>query len=175
MEEGSHHLLKLYVYQMKQDDPKKCTSNKLQHLKLIKTVFNISRLPKSIVVLNPYAEEVLLPEDRELIFRKGLMVIDCSWNKAEEVFTRKFRGINRKLPVLLAANPVNYGRKSKLSSAEALSAALYIIGLKEDAEKLMRPFKWGTGFIALNRQLLEDYSLTISREDIIKIEEAYFY
>lgn len=50
--------LKLYIYLMKQDDPKKCTSNRLQRLKLVKPIFNRMRIPRKAVVLNPFARDV---------------------------------------------------------------------------------------------------------------------
>ena len=59
-------------------------------------------------------------------------------------------GVHRILPFLVAANPVNYGKPSKLTCAEAIAATLYIVGLKEDALTIMKPFKWGCQFIALN-------------------------
>jgi len=167
-------LLKLFVYQMNQDDPKKCTSKRLNHFGLVKTIYHISKLPKKVIVLNPYSEEVLFPGDRDIVLWDGLMVIDCSWKRAEEVFLTKFRGINRRLPILLAANPINYGHPSNLSSLEALAAALYIIGLKDEAEKLTKVVKWGPVFIKLNENPLNDYSVAKNREDISEIEKTYF-
>jgi len=174
MDERGAGRLRLFVYQMNQDDPKKCTSNRLSHLGLVKTIYHISRLPRNAVILNPYSDEALFPGDRELIMRGGLVVIDCSWKRAEEVFSKRFQGVNRRLPTLLAANPVNYGHKSDLSSVEALAAAVYIVGLKEEAERLMKIFKWGPTFIALNREPLDDYSSAKNREDINRIEGEYF-
>ena len=131
-------------------------------------------MPKNAVILNPYSEDALFPGDRDPILRSGLVVVDCSWKRAEDVFSKRFQGINRRLPILLAANPVNYCHQSSLSSVEALAAALYIIGLKEEAEKLVEIFKWGPVFIALNKNPLEDYSSATSREAISEIEHDYF-
>lgn len=169
------YVLKLFVYQMKQDDPKKCTSNKLCRLHLVQPRFRISRLPQNRVLLNPYAEEILLPNDRALIQRGGLAIIDCSWKKAEEIFVKRIRGIHRKLPTLIAANPVNYGHAHRLSSAEALAAALYIMSLKREAERLMNVFKWGPAFLSLNKNLLEEYGLAETEEDIREIARSYFH
>ncbi len=165
---------RLFVYLMKQDDPKKCTSNRLSHFRLSRPVSHASWLPRSVVVLNPYAEAVLFPGDRQLLIRGGLVAVDCSWEKADKVFSKRIHGVQRKLPTVLAANPVNYGHPAKLTSVEALSAALYIVGFKEEAERILKPFKWGPVFIALNKQPLEEYSSAKNEEDIKIMEESYF-
>lgn len=175
MDEGeAGHFLKLFVYQMNQDDPKKCTSHRLSHLGLVKTLNRAFKIPRNAVILNPYSEDVLFPGDRDLVVRGGLAVIDCSWKRAEEVFLKRFQGINRRLPILLAANPTNYGHPSKLSSVEALAATLYIVGLKKEADRLVNAFRWGPVFIALNKNPLEEYSLAKNRENIGEIEGTYF-
>jgi pre-rRNA-processing protein TSR3 len=166
--------LKLYVYLMKQDDPKKCTSARLSRFKLAKPIFHRTRIPRKAVVLNPFAGEVFFPKDRETVEQGGLLAIDCSWEKARQVFSERFRGVKRRLPTLIAANPVNYGHAHKLSSVEALAAALYIANFKKAAERITEPFKWGHVFIELNREPLEDYALAKDRSEIRKVEEAYF-
>jgi pre-rRNA-processing protein TSR3 len=74
----------------------------------------------------------------------------------------------------MAANPINYGKISILSSAEALSATLYIANYIEESRRLMSIFKWGPNFLELNKNPLEDYRLAKTPEDMIKIEEEYF-
>ena len=166
--------LRLFAFMMHQDDPKKCTCGRLSHFGLVTPISRVSKIPKNAVLLNPYSEETLFPGDKELVVQGGLGVIDCSWKRAKEVFSKRFRGTSRRLPILLAANPVNYGHASDLSSAEALIAALYIVGLVEDAERLAKIFKWGPVFIALNKEPLQDYSSAKSRDDINRIENEYF-
>ena len=61
-----------------------------------------------------------------------------------------------------------------LSSAEALAAGLYIAGFKDQAKKLLYVFKWGPNFFILNEDALEEYSSAHSREEILKVEHAYF-
>lgn len=165
---------KLYVYLMRQDDPRKCTSARLLRFKLVKPIYRWHRYLRNSVLLNPYAEEALFPGDKPTIEKYGIVIVDCSWAKAREVFSKSYIGRNLSLPTLLAANAVNYGHPNKLSSAEALAAALYITGFKRDAETLMKVFRWGHTFIQLNHQPLEEYSQASKREEITAIERTYF-
>lgn len=159
---------------MRQDDPKKCTASKLVRFNLAKLITSPKLLPNSSIILNPYARDVLTRMDKNLIERGGLTVVDCSWKKAAEVFKMRFRGVKRRLPSLLAANPVNYGKLGMLSSAEALAAALYITGYEKLATKVLSIFKWGETFLALNEGALKDYSRARSVDRLLKLEEEYF-
>jgi pre-rRNA-processing protein TSR3 len=164
---------KLYAYQMKQDDQRKCTAAKLCRFGLAQPISHGSRIPKRGITLNPKALNIFSPNDKPYL-SYGLVAIDCSWKRIDEVFSKRFRGLNRRLPLLIAANPINYGKISILSSVEALAAALYIANYIEESRKLMSIFKWGPNFLVLNKNPLEDYRLAKSPEDMIRIEREYF-
>jgi len=145
---------KLFVVYFDQCDPKKCTSMKLKKFNLVKFVPKIRFLPKQAIILDPFAPKILNISDRLHIEKFGLAVIDCSWKHANHVF-QKFR-TGRRLPRLLAANSVNYGRWEKLSSAEAFAAALFLIQHNDMAELLLSKFTWGHAFFDLNHTFLTD-------------------
>ena len=158
---------------MHQDDPVKCTASKLVRARMLKPIARASMISKNSLVLNPSVAEILTKHDCRHI-EKGLVVIDCSWKRAEEVFVKRFKGIGRRMPLLLAANPTNYGHLFTLSSVEALSAALVILGFREEAERLLSQFKWGRTFLELNADPLQDYSQAEDPESIAEIEKEYF-
>jgi len=166
--------IRLLIYHMRQDDSRKCTSLKLFHFGLAKPLSRKSSIPRRAVVLNPKATNVLCRLDRKLTLVGGLVAIDCSWEKAEDVFSHDFRGFNRRLPALVAANPVNYGQISKLSSVEALAAVLCIFGFESQAKDILSKFKWGETFLVLNRELLRDYRQAEDQREVEKIEKEYF-
>uniref|UniRef100_A0A7N0V0S0 18S rRNA aminocarboxypropyltransferase n=1 Tax=Kalanchoe fedtschenkoi TaxID=63787 RepID=A0A7N0V0S0_KALFE len=126
------------------------------------------------VVLSPVGTQCVSREDYELIQKKGLAVVDCSWARLSDVPFVKLRcTAPRLLPWLVAANPVNYGRPCQLSCVEALSAALIICGEKETADLILSKFKWGHAFLSLNRELLKAYSECENSADIISAQNAW--
>ena len=153
--------MKLFVLRMNQDDPKKCTAAKLVKFKIAS---DLKTTNKKNLVLDPFAEKTLFPKDKSRI--NSIVGIDCSWNLADKAFSKTFTGIKRKLPPLLAGNPVNYSKLNKLTTAEALSAALYILGFKKEAIDLLDKFKWGHTFYDLNKNLLNEYSSIESEEQV---------
>ena len=105
-----------------QDDPKKCTAAKLIKFGLAK---KITRSQPKTVLLHPYSEKTLLNHEKSLF--TSITGIDCSWALAEQVFEKDFVGISRKLPPLLAGNPVNYSKINKLTTVEAIAGAAFIL------------------------------------------------
>ena len=114
------------------------------------------------------AKTFLSPADLPLIQQYGIAGINCSWNRLNEIpFGKMGSGrTQRILPLLYAANSVNYGRPFKMNTAEALAASLYIVGLKEDAVNLLYPFGYGKEFIRLNYVALEAYSNCSSAAEV---------
>lgn len=165
---------RLFVYLMKQDDPKKCTSKKLFKFGHAISVTRPSMIPRLTIVLNPYATLLLSPTDRENAMRNGICAIDCSWEKAQSVFKRRFSKHERRLPILLAANPTHYAQPSVLSSVEALAGALSILGMKERAASILSLFKWGPAFLALNQEPLQDYAAAKNALEIEEAQRTYF-
>jgi pre-rRNA-processing protein TSR3 len=164
---------RIFVYMMRQDDPRKCTASLLTGRGLAVPVRKMSAIRGNPIVLNPASPMFLLRSDVTNAVRSGVMAIDCSWEKAEKVFMTQFPGTNRKLPALMAANPVNYARIGRLSTAEALSAALRIMGFRSQARELLSPFRWGETFFDLNEELLSRYARVGSERGIVKIEMDY--
>ncbi len=159
------------VYEYLQDDPKKCTAARLVYLHLAQRLHALRQIPRNAIVLNPAASKTLTPDDEPLASQYGIVALDCSWNRADQVFQTEIPGENRRLPGLLAGNPINYSAVGKLSTVEALSASLYILGNKDQALSLLQPFAWGRTFDSLNRELLETYRKN-DPEESIRLDEA---
>ena len=126
-------------------------------------------MPKRAIILNPFGEIAFSPADRQRIADFGLAALDCSWEHAEKVLSHHVKGTSRCLPVLLAGNPTNFAKATKLSTAEALAAALYIAGFKDEAKQVLSIFTWGHTFFELNAELLEAYAAAKDSGEIIEI------
>jgi len=153
-----------------QDDPKKCTAAKLVRFGLAK---KITSLRSKTALLHPFSERTLLNNEKTTF--NSITAVDCSWNKAEEMFQKKYSGIPRKLPPLLAGNPVNYSKINKLTTVEALASASFILGNEELCSDLLAKFNWGHTFLELNENLLKDYQNAQSEDDINSIITEYGY
>jgi len=164
---------RVMIYDYHQDDPRKCTSARLEKLHLVESLRSLRQIPRTAIVLNPTSNKTLSFQDRSIIEHYGLVGLDCSWNQADAVFQENIRGEHRRLPTLLAGNPVNYSIRGRLSTAEALAAALMITGFDTRAKQLIEVFKWGRTFLTLNRAPLREYSKTPS-ELMLRCEREYF-
>ncbi|MDQ1253639.1 MAG: pre-rRNA-processing protein [Euryarchaeota archaeon] len=164
--------ISLYIYHADQCDPKKCTGKKMSRFDLARLYDRVSKLPRSAILLDPMAEKAISPADDP---GYGIIVLDCSWEEVDRIFPElgKLNLEHRALPFLLAGNPVNFGRPFKLNSAEAFAAALYILGKKEQAKKVLSKFNWGHSFLELNMEPLEEYSKAKNSLEIIEIQSHY--
>jgi len=163
--------MELYIYNARQCNPKACTGAKLGRLGLAKVVYSPRQLPRSSLVLSPLATQVLSRRDSGFTV---LAALDCSWEEAERLIPR-LRNLNERiLPVLVAANPVNYGRPTKLSTLEALAGALCILGRADMAWRIARSVKWGCEFLRLNENLLKDYAECTGPEEVLQVQREYF-
>ena len=155
---------KITIFHADECDKKKCTAFKLEK----------QNKARGAIILNPFSDKSASPEDKDLVLKKGVVGLDCSWNKVSS--SAKFFSLtkyHRSLPFLIAASPVNYGKPCKLSTAEAIAATFYIVGFKDTAKDIMNGFKWGHTFIELNLELLEAYSGASNSSEVVAIQNEF--
>ena len=162
--------MKINLLMFYQDDPKKCTAAKLIKFGLAR---KITKSQSKTVLLHPYSKKTLLNKEKSLF--TSITGIDCSWVLAQEVFQKDFVGVSRKLPPLLAGNPVNYSKINKLTTVEAIAGAAFILGNEELSQKLLEKFNWGHTFLELNENLLHDYQKVTSEDQVNEIIREYGY
>lgn len=167
--------MKLLVYHLGQDDPKKCTARKMERFGLAKIIKRVEKIPRGSVILNPCTDCMFSVRDRDASLKYGIVAVDCSWQEVETVFSRLSRFKNhRYLPFLIAVNPVNFGKPGKLSTLEAFIASLYIIGEEEMAQRLSGLYKWSPHFLTMNKELLDMYRCSDDPEEIKKKLKEFF-
>ena len=157
----------LHVRYVGDDDPEKCTARKLARFDLV-TLHESDRATPRGLVLDPHAERALSPADCP----SRLVALDCSWASADEP-AFGLAGTHRALPYLVAANPVNFGRPMRLTTVEALAAALAILGHRERAAAILAKFTWGETFLELNAEPLERYAACADSAAVVEIQREY--
>jgi pre-rRNA-processing protein TSR3 len=166
-------MIRIFMWEFGQNDPKRDSGSKLCRLGYAKTL----KIGQNFggIVLSSETNMFISRSDMELLEKHGISGINCSWNRLEEVpFPKLGKSRNQRvLPFLYAANSVNYGRPFKLNTAEALAASLYICGFREDAQLLLSSFGYGPEFFRLNHVLLESYCACNSSREVGVAQERY--
>ncbi|HEX3000946.1 MAG TPA: DUF367 family protein [Methanoregula sp.] len=162
-------MIPLYAFRDNSCDPRKCTVKKLERAGFLKIFQKLQQIPRNTLILDPTAEQALSPADR---FVKSLTVLDCSWEVLDTGAISSWR-IRRALPFLMAANPVNFGKPCKLSSVEAVAAALFIMGEKERAGELLSKVNWGIRFLEVNKEPLELYASAKDSTEVVKYQALF--
>lgn len=144
---------------------------KLERAGMVRLFSRLSVIPRTSLILDPTAEQALSPADRQKT--RTITALDCSWEvlDTEKVRSWKFK---RALPYLLAANPVNFGKPFRLTSAEAIAAALVILGEKAQAEEILAKIGWGIRFLQLNEDPLAAYAAAKDSQEVIAIQGEFF-
>lgn len=165
-------MVRKILYDLNQCNRKICSGQKLLRANKIE-LFNNKKWFSGIL-LSPLGKKVLSPEDRKIIEKSGIGLIDSSWKKVEDTNYRIFnRHKNRLLPYLIASNPVNYGKPCKLNCVEAIASALYICNFEQEAYELTNGFDYCKEFFRINHELLEMYKTCETSNDIIDKQNEY--
>lgn len=145
--------VRVVMFEFKQNDPKMDTGMRLVRFEKAQALPPSQAPAFKGLVLSSEAQLLASPADREILLQYGLAGINCSWNRLDEIPFRKCgKGLKlqRKLPYLIAANTVNYGRPFKLCTAEASAATLFLCGFEKQARDMLSCFQWGEEFWKLN-------------------------
>ncbi|CAO1631297.1 unnamed protein product [Parajaminaea phylloscopi] len=163
--------LPLAMWDFNHCDPKRCSGKKLSRLGFVREMKVGQRFRG--IVLTPNATQILSPADAPILKENGLAVVECSWARLDEIPFKRIQSPNeRLLPELVATNPVNYGKVSKLNCVEAMAAALYVCSMPELAETLLSKFGWGHAFPTVNAELIERYQRCTSEQEVKNVASS---
>jgi pre-rRNA-processing protein TSR3 len=73
----------------------------------------------------------------------------------------------------MAGNPTNFGVLTRLTTVEALAAALIIAGFEGEARSLLSIFGWGHTFLELNQEMLEEYAKAKDSTEVVNLQEGF--
>ncbi len=163
-------MIPLYAYRDNSCDPKKCTMKKLERFGMVQIEKKLAHIPRSSLILDPTAEKALSPADRERT--TSITALDCSWEVLDTGMVRSYR-FRRALPFLVAANPVNFGKPFRLTSMEAMAAALVILGEEDQAREICAKISWGVRFLEVNAEPLSLYAGAKDSSEVIRFQEEF--
>ncbi len=177
----SNSPLRLFVVLAGEDHPRACTGRRLIRWGRAVPISREGAATPAPVILDPYAPTPLSGADLLLARRAGVLAVDCSWNRLSARGTlpdaagrERTHGTRRRLPILVATNPQHYGRIAQLNTAEALAAALYVLGRRDEAVRLLEGFAGAEEFLEVNRDRLERYRGSDSPSDVLTAERSLF-
>lgn len=169
--------IRLFLLLANEDHPKACTGRKLLARGLASRANGRRPGGGFPIVLDPFSPTPLSGGDRARAEREGVLAVDCSWNRLAQRggFPEQLAGVGhqphrRRLPVLVAANPQHFGRVGQLNTAEALAAALYLLGRPGSADRLLSGFTGGTEFLRMNQTALDRYGQCPTPEAVLRSE-----
>lgn len=165
--------ISLYMWEFGQNDPKRDSGSKLRRLGYA-NLLKIGQTFKG-VVLSSEASEYVSMEDRNIVETFGIAGINCSWNRLNEIpFDSMGKGKNQRLlPLLYAANSVNYGKPHKLNTAEAMAACLYLTGFITEAHQLLSPFGYGEEFFRINFEAFSEYQKCSNSREVLQMQQRF--
>jgi pre-rRNA-processing protein TSR3 len=165
--------MRLVVYNARECDPKRCTAVRLHRAGKIQMTYRLEELPSKAILLDPFAQKAISRADATIAEKHGLVALDVSWNKIRKIESVRRKMEPRSLPYLVASNPTHYGKPTTLSTAEALAAALFILGDRERAKEILAGFKWGQTFFELNREPLEAYAAAKDSAEVVAAQRQF--
>ncbi len=166
----------LFVRFLGEDDPRRCTGRRLLLRGLVRTVRTPERPGPPSITLDPFALLPLSARDRARAELAGILAVDGSWNRIgarSRLYGTEERARSaRRLPMLVATNPQHYGRWGQLTTAEALAAAVFLLGHGAEAEEILGAFPGGAAFFEVNRARLERFRAAPSAAAVLAAERS---
>ena len=153
-------------------NPKKCTAMRMIRFHKARDI-KVNQIKSKHIVLTPFSIISLSPADIENAQNFGLVGVDCSWNNIDSGQKALVKGTGRSLPFLVAANPNNYGIPSKLSTLEAIAAALYILGDYDHCDEILSLVSWGSEFKKINQEYLDAYASSKDSKEVVKKQTTF--
>lgn len=164
------------ILHLSQDDPRKCSARKMGRFGKARVIDRFHDIPHGVLLLDPFSKVAFSPADRRTLITRGLMAVDCSWEEAERIFSKVRAGHRlqgRALPLLMATNPVKFGKWGELSTLEAVAASYFIMGYRDDAFEMMRIYNWGAKFLEINREPLEAYAGCRTSTEVVEVQKEF--